>query len=365
MIDNTKTAMRNLLILIIAGSLATILFSSSVRTMDKTAARPDMGPVASMTHNISDQDSPEAEDSTVIAIPWFCKRDTMTYWISESEWKYNGTDTVKTAGAYTKVMFTVTDSTKKGYDIEYTFLEFGLDTTASSDLQELYQQAARKLQETTVGTTIRFHTDQMGVIKKYYNLNEIKKKTKAVISDFVAEMTVMDTLADYGFNTDRLLKLIDTDMIIDSYTEEIEMLFQYFGNEYTIGEYSGHSDATDDEYESDTYIAINLDPETYGYEIALDTYNYIPKEDIKDLLGAVIDIFTTEEASADFKSEMDADFDEQITHDGIQNSYLYISFFGDGWPMEAVSQKEFSIGDSGKIRQKHIDWEYRSTGNFE
>lgn len=362
--------MRNILILISAAALAATLFSSSAMTMartsemsdNKTAARHDMGQAETTA---ADQDSPEAEDSTVIAIPWFCKRDTMTYWISESEWKYNGTDTVKTAGTYTKVLLTVTDSTKKGYDMEYKFLEFGLDTTASSDLQELYQQAARKLQETTVGTTIRFHTDEMGVIKKYYNLNEIKKKTKAVISDFVAELTVMDTLADYGFNTGRLLKLIDSDKITDSYTEEIEMLFQYFGNEYTIGEYSGHSDATDDEYESDTYIAIDLDPETYGYEIALDTYNYIPKEDIKDLLGAVIDIFTTEETSADIKSEMDAGFDEQVKDDGILNSFLHASFFADGWPKEVVEQESIRIGDSGKIRQKYIIWVSRSTGNFD
>lgn len=177
--------MRNLLILIIAAALAATLFSSSARPLDKTAARHDMGQTETTA---ADQDSPEAEDSTVMAIAWFCKRDTMTYWINDSEWKYKGTDTVKTASTYTKVMLTVADSTKQGYDIEYTFLEFGLDTTASSDLQELYQQAARKLQETTIGTTIRFHTDEFGVIKKYYNLNEVKKQAKAVISEFVEEL---------------------------------------------------------------------------------------------------------------------------------------------------------------------------------
>lgn len=339
--------MRNILLLITAAALAAILFSSSARPMD--TAEPQ---------------GTEAEDSTVLAIPWFCKRDTMTYWINDSEWKYKGTDTVKTAGAYTKVMLTVADSTKKGYDIEYTFLEFGLDSAASSGLQEVYQQAVKKLQETTVGTTIRFHTDEFGVIQKYYNLNEIRKQAKAVIGEFVKEMPYMDSLAACGIRTDRLLKMIDTDKITDSYIEEIEMLFQCFGSEYDIGEYNEHSDATDTEYESDTYMAVSLDPETYDYKMVIDIYNHIPKEDIKDLLGAVIDAFATEDTSAGIKSEMDAGFDEQVKDDGIQNSYMYMSFFADGWPNEVISQENFSIGDSGKLRQKYIVWDYRSTCNY-
>lgn len=362
--------MRNILILITAAALAATLFSSSARTMartsemsdNRTAARSDMGQTETTA---ADQDSPEAEDSTVMAIAWFCKRDTTTYWINDSEWKYKGTDTVKTTGVYTKVMLTVTDSTRKGYDMEYKFLEFGLDTSANSGLQEVYQQAVKKLQETTVGTTIRFHTDELGVIKKYYNLNEVKKQAKAVISEFVEELPYMDSLSSCGIRTDRLLKMIDSDKITDSYIEEIEMLFQCFGSEYDIGEYRDHSDATDTEYETDTFVSVSLDPETYDYEMDIDIYNHIPKEDLKNLLGTVINIFATEETYADIKSEMDAGFDEQVKDDGILNSFLHASFFADGWPKEVVEQESFRIGDSGKIRQKYIIWVSRSTGNFD
>lgn len=48
----------------------------------------------------------------------------MTYWINESTWDIRKGDTIKTAGINTKIMITVTDSTKKGYDMEYSFLDF-------------------------------------------------------------------------------------------------------------------------------------------------------------------------------------------------------------------------------------------------
>ena len=91
----------------------------------------------------------------------------MTYWIHDNQWEVNGKDTVMTLGAAAKVMLTVTDSTRKGYDMEYTFLEFVSDDQIKSEAQNLVGQAMDILNDATVGTTIRFRTDQCGKIVKY------------------------------------------------------------------------------------------------------------------------------------------------------------------------------------------------------
>lgn len=119
------------------------------------------------------------EDSVVSVIAWFNKNDTMTYWINESTWDIRKGDTIKTAGINTKIMITVTDSTKKGYDMEYSFLDFKTDSVKDSWKQNLLNEALNKYKEAIKGTTIKFRTDIYGKIIKYDNLNEIKKAVKA------------------------------------------------------------------------------------------------------------------------------------------------------------------------------------------
>ena len=73
------------------------------------------------------EESVQEADSVVDVIAWFDKNESMTYWIHESEWRFSGGDTTHIVGAATKVMLTVTDSTKNGYDMVYRFLETKLD----------------------------------------------------------------------------------------------------------------------------------------------------------------------------------------------------------------------------------------------
>ena len=137
------------------------------------------------------QDSSEVtvqDDSILPVIAWFSKRDTMTYWIHDNQWEVNGKDTVMTLGAAAKVMLTVTDSTRKGYDMEYTFLEFVSDDQIKSEAQNLIGQVMDILNDATVGTTIRFRTDQYGKIVKYYNLKDIRKQAEEVLAKAISKM---------------------------------------------------------------------------------------------------------------------------------------------------------------------------------
>ena len=314
------------------------------------------------------QDSSEVtvqDDSILPVIAWFNKRDTMTYWIHDNQWEVNGKDTVMTLGAAAKVMLTVTDSTRKGYDMEYTFLEFVSDDQIKSEAQNLVGQAMDILNDATVGTTIRFRTDQYGKIIKYYNLKDIRKQAKEILTKSISKMPYADSLRAVGLKLDKLMSLIDSDNLVDGYTEEIELLFNYHGDQYKIGETESHEDATENEYASDTKTEIWLDPDTYEYGISADVYSYIPREDIKVLLGNLIEYFTDEESAKDVREGLDTEFDSQVTTDGVCNSYVRISYFNDGWPQEVVSQNNISLGDRQKLKQKYITWDYRSVGHSE
>ena len=87
-----------------------------------------------------------------------------------------------------------------------------------------------------------------------------------------------------------------------------------------------------------------------------DVYSYIPREDIKVLLGNLIEYFTDKESAKDVREGLDTEFDSQVTTDGVCNSYVRISYFNDGWPQE---------GDRQKLKQKYITWDYRSVGHSE
>ena len=246
------------------------------------------------------------DDSILPVIAWFSKRDTMTYWIHDNQWEVNGNDTVMTLGAAAKVMLTVTDSTKKGYDMEYTFLEFLFNDQIKSESQNIVGQATDILNDATVGTTIRFRTDQYGKIVKYYNLKDIRKQAKEVLAKAISKMPYADSLR-----------------------------------------------------------AVGLNPDTYEYGISADVYSYIPREDIKVLLGNLIEYFTDEESAKDVREGLDTEFDSQVTTDGVCNSYVRINYFNDGWPQEVVSQNNISLGDRQKLTQKYITWDYRSVGHSE
>lgn len=111
----------------------------------------------------------------------------------------------------------------------------------------------------------------------------------------------------------------------------IELLFNYHGDQYKykIGETESHEDATENEYASDTKTEIWLDPDTYEYGISADVYSYIPREDIKVLLGNLIEYFTDDESAKDVRGGLDTEFDSQVTTDGVYNSYVRISYFND------------------------------------
>ena len=302
-------------------------------------------------------------DSTLAVIAYFNKHDTLVYWISEAEWSVNGEDTVRTSGVWTKVMVTVTDSTKKGYAMEYRFLAFEGDSTVSSEIGDSQNQLVRKLSEKLVGTTIRFRTDECGQILRYDNLKGIKKQAKALFKeacDELMQLPLMDSLRMIGLDMTSYLKYVDMDELVKGYVEELELLFQCHGYSYELGQTQTSEEATEDQYASDSYTSVEYDAETGDYELVFDVNNNIPREEVKDLLRALMQgVKGNDELTSNFEQE----FDKQVKDEAVLNTYFRIKYFPEGWPSEVVSQTNWMIGNRGKLKQTYIRWDYISTCN--
>lgn len=155
------------------------------------------------------------QDSTLDVIGWFCKRDTVTYWIQENDWKLNNGDTIKTAGVSTQVMIAVTDSTATGYKMNYTFLDVRGDSLADSELGNFQNKIVTLLGKKIIGTTISFETNEYGKIEKINNLGKIKKQAKTLFKEAVKEMEKapwVKGLKDMGFDLTAYTKGIDSDL---------------------------------------------------------------------------------------------------------------------------------------------------------
>lgn len=286
----------------------------------------------------------------------------MTYWINEGSWTVKDGDTTKISGFSTKVMLTVTDSTKKGYRMEYKFLEFQNDTIENPTLGNLQNRIVARMSEKIAGTTIRFRTDEYGHITKYENLKEIKKQARELFDSACEEMMklpVMDSLKSVGVNLNAIFKGIDIDPIVDGYTEELESLFNCHGKEYKAGDYDEHTDESKDAYASDYHMSVNMDPDTMEYEISSTVDTKIPAKDLKNMMGAIVGLVSDKSLQEDF----DKEYDKQVKEDAVVGTWNYWQYFADGWPAEVISQTTIRLMGQSRLKQKQIVWDYRSVGN--
>lgn len=303
----------------------------------------------------------EKKDSMINIVGYFCKNDTLTYWIHEGEWKVAEGDTTRTNNVSTKVMITVTDSTKNGYAMEYTFLDFKYSPD-STELSGITGGLISKIGDKIKGTVIKFHTDEVGHITKYDNLKEIKKQAKQLYKEGLKEIPFIDSLKTIGIDIKAITKMVDTERLVDGYTEELELLLKWHGNGFPVGENKNHEDATADAYASDTYTYVSVDEETGDYSFSYDINQYIPAEDVKELIGAVYETFAKEE----MPDSLEQGFDEFVKGPLTYTTSYSADYFWNGWPKKVISQTEsvFTGVGRGKLKQTLIEWDSVSTGNY-
>ena len=319
-------------------------------------AAPKVQDSVSMSHILSEADLLSGEydsvvdDTVVNVVAYFSKGDTCEYWISEGEWKVNGTDTVKTLGVSTQVRLVVNDSTPKGYKMSYTFLDVKADSVGDNFRDKMMAMVTERTAKSVIGTTVYFETDEYGRITKITNLSQIKKQAKALFKASMNDIAAMPVMQEMkkaiGLDFAKIGKQANIDQVVEGYLEELKLLFICHGSQYQVGEHHEHEDATEDSYANDTYI--NVEKELSGnYTISCDVISVIPKETVKELMGGLMSGFL----KGDFKDEMD----KQINQDAQMKESLTVTCFEDGWPESVLKQNENVMGGQGKLKQKLIE----------
>ena len=296
------------------------------------------------------------QDSTIDVIGWFNKYDTLTYWIHETSWRINGADTVRTGLVSTKVRINVVDSTANGYKMEYTFLEFPTDTTATTPLADFQNKITAKLGQKIVGTTVHFETDEYGKITKFNNLGQIKKQAKSLfkqaITDF-SKLPEIQGLKEMGLDIKDYTKGVDTDELVDGYLAELKMLFMNHGLSMQIGENTEHEDATDTQFENTSYSSVYRDAEDGAYHVIYYVTSILPQNELKAMVGGIVEYMANDSITEKFNEN----FDSQVKVDGTFEDYLKIDYMPCGWPYYVVRQKSTMIGSRGKLEQTVISLE--------
>lgn len=306
----------------------------------------------------------DSSDSLVSVVAYFGQRDTMTYWINESTWKVKDSDTVKTSGVATKVMLTVTEASKKGYGMEYKFLDFQCDTLEDSVIGDFQKSLVNKLSKDIIGTSVRFKTDRFGHITKYENLKEIRAQAKKLFDSAYGELQklpFMDSLKAVGVDPSALLKHSDLSDLVEGYTEELETMFCFHGKAFSVGEFESHNDGSKKAYPSDSHLTISLDPESGAYSIETEDVTEVPAGDLKPLIATFANAFSDDILPDDFSDE----YDKQVTGNLTITNYVHWKYFADGWPSEVLWQTESMLTGQGKLKQTYISWDTRHAAQLE
>lgn len=294
-------------------------------------------------------------DSIINVIAWFNKHDTVTYRVNESSWKLTGTDTVLTASYSMIARINVVDSTANGYKMDYTFLDFPTDALpdSASVIDRFQNQITDKLARKIVGTTVHFETDEYGRITRYKNLGQIKKQARSLFKEALNEFSKIPEiqgLKEMGFDVKDYAKNVDTDKLVDGYLEELNMLFMYHGLSMQPGENTEHEDATETQYENTTYTSATVDADDGSYSIVQDVTSILPRNELKEIVGGIVESFSNDSITDSFNEN----FDAQVNVDCTYEDYLKIDYLGNGWPYSIVRQKSTMIGNRGKVKQTVI-----------
>lgn len=294
-------------------------------------------------------------DSIINVIAWFNKHDTVTYRVNESSWKLTGTDTVLTASYSMIARINVVDSTANGYKMDYTFLDFPTDALpdSASAIDRFQNQITDKLARKIVGTTVHFETDEYGRITRYKNLGQIKKQARSLFKEALngfSKIPEIQGLKEMGFDVKDYAKNVDTDKLVDGYLEELNMLFMYHGLSMQPGENTEHEDATETQYENTTYTSATVDADDGSYSIVQDVTSILPRNELKEIVGGIVESFSNDSITDSFNEN----FDAQVNVDCTYEDYLKIDYLGNGWPYSIVRQKSTMIGNRGKVKQTVI-----------
>lgn len=263
------------------------------------------------------------ETDSVAVCSWFCVGDTVEYRMSSVAAEIVGNDTTVTETTRNEFMVCVTDSTKKGYELEYRLQDvFSSDTTSMRGIISL--QKARL----GIGQRVKVAISETGVIQRITNEKELYKKS----------------LADMQQTVDRLY-------------EQIPLL---------VGKISRQDMKKQLKEKLDTIFASheNLINQYYGLKLLFNNHGKIfpTGETEDDTDGYHITVSVTKGKLEDETDTTDDDYEiyYKLTEpeaNGQQTNYYYdYTYFPDGWPRSVLVTIVEKQGEKTLLTQMAINW---------
>lgn len=311
------------------------------------------------------------EDSVVNVVAYFCKGDTMIYEYNNVSYKTTKGDTTDINVATEQFRLCVTDSTSKGYTLEYTPLSFEY-----SDTTNLEGKIKQELSKMNVGKKLIFTTDEYGKLKRVLNWKENSRLMKDMIKlalDTLFASEGMDKVFSRKAMEKSLSKLYESEESVLSCYEEITDLMQFHSMQlqYNLPK-TTKTPATKDEYASETYAVVTDDdmmdgdekPYDGDYKICVNTTQYVPASDLVKVIGQAFQTGTDEMKKVLEMPELkqtvnDASKSGALVCDKVDNHYFF-----NGWPKYIYSERTVSVpsAEMEKVSIKEISWLSRRFG---
>lgn len=299
-------------------------------------------------------------DSTINVIAWFNKNDTMKYERTISKFTVeNGDTTKKKISTQEEFMIVVTDSTAKGYTMEYIPIRI-----AGEDIMEKDSSANKIMSgfiEQFKDQRVTFTTDEYGSIKSIKNWKEIrdkvKKGTKAMLDSLYKQENGLDSVMPRNrFESLINLKFSTEQGILSSY-DELQKLFSLHGNSFPIG-----TTRVDEQEKDSSYTVVSVGYAKYDDQSFDDDYNISGRtvqkftaEETLSLIGNVFGMLLTDSLSSEFNKVAADSLDGGMTITNLEDYYIFYN----GWPCMMRTQKITEIEDRQDVTTDEIEWTWR------
>lgn len=328
---------------------------------------------AVLTVNAQSTTLEQESDTTINVVGYFCKNDTMTFRNHQLKQKITDNDTILTYDISDEFMIVVTDSTSKGYRMEYIPVSHVSNVDSDTLMNGLMDELWKKSKD----LHCIFTTDELGQVQHIENWREIrdmmKKAVPLVLDWFYQNKPGLDSIISRRQFENMLLVEFSTESKIREAYDELDLLFGVHGKSFEIGQKElddvengypqhiiakvGYTEQEDDnDFEGD-YAVMTKSVVTIPVEDAMDlginSASLLLKENVADSLSRM------KNDLVDSMKTVLKDQDVSVT----QNEYY--SFFFNGWPKLCYTEKIVDVGLVKNMELNLIEWSSRHWNIYE
>lgn len=306
-------------------------------------------------------------DSSISVIAWFAKGDTMKYCYTQADFKIkNDTDTLKNDKELEEeFMLVVTDSTSKGYTIEYIPVSHKYGGKEFDD--EVSENTFSALNDMFKDVHAIFTTDEYGAITGIRNWKEIRDKMKDGITLMLDSMYRINPGLDSVMPRKRYESLINmaysTEKGILSAYDEVTTLFGLHGNVFNIG-----TTKVDDSSKDSTFTTVFAGYEAYDdysfeddYTIGGRSETRLSRDETVELVGNVFGVLLQDSIANKATTVLRDSLKAGATITFLED----YNYFYNGWPCAMRTCKIIEFANIKVVKQQGMVWTYRSWNNYE